>query len=516
MVETLLLHLLASLQLLPRLVSSAVLHPAPSFSVTPQQDEYLFGDVVNLSCSAPATKDNLREFHYYSDVGWAVTARVSNRKHTYKLNVTNPQQSGVYTCAYYTEKHGSYTKSEESHGIAIKVKDFPPAPKLTMDPLSGDVGEGHPLVLTCTAPGDAADRRFHFYHNGAQVLPEDMGSEVSTLEPIAGGMKVSSLSIPQFSVNRTGQYSCQYDEVDSGRWIPSTMSQAMTATLKDPPSPPVLSMDPPSGVVAEGLPLLLTCTAHGGPAERRFHFYKDGAELVPGDAGSDVNMAKPGTGSASVSMLSIPRTGSDSAGIFACGYEESVNGRWVLSPRSQALNVTVKEPPPQPQLHVDPPAGAVSEGLPLLITCTAPVPSGGQRFHFYKDGAEIIPGASGPELITPRPGTVLKSLSIPEAGPDAAGEFTCTYEEKVSGQWVSSPRSQAATVTVKGRASLLIPLVAGCSGVAVALILLLLLICLCKRTKKGSKWQLRTRTQNDGSISSYSPIPLASYNTDTA
>ncbi|KAH1182448.1 hypothetical protein KIL84_010202 [Mauremys mutica] len=42
-----------------------------------------------------------------------------------------------------------------------------------------------------------------------------------------------------------------------------------------------------------------------------------------------------------VSVLSIPQAGPNNTGEFTCGYEENVGGRWIPSPRSWAVNVTV-------------------------------------------------------------------------------------------------------------------------------------------------------------------------------
>ncbi|XP_029769341.1 basement membrane proteoglycan-like [Terrapene carolina triunguis] len=296
----------------------------------------------------------------------------SGWKHTYNLNITEPGNAGLYSCNYYTGKTGRFVQSYESNRISIRVKDPPPKPTLSVDPPSGVVSEGHPLLITCTAPGNARQLRFHFYQDGAKIVPGDVGSEISTVEPRTGSMTVSELSIPQVDTNSTGEYTCRYEEKESGRWIMSTKSHAVTVTLKDPPPRPVLSMDPPSGVVNEGLPLLITCTAPGDASEWRFHFYKDGAKIVPGDAGSEISIKESSTSSRNVSVLSIPRAGPNSAGEFTCGYEENVNGKWVPSPRSWPVNVTVKDPLPLPVLSVDPPSGVVIKGVPLVITCKAP------------------------------------------------------------------------------------------------------------------------------------------------
>ncbi|XP_053901658.1 basement membrane proteoglycan-like isoform X3 [Malaclemys terrapin pileata] len=633
MVLPLLLPVLASL--LPQPVFPAVKHPAPAFSVHPQKVEYLLGDTVGLTCSAPPARDQVSVFQYYSDMGWAVSARVSSGwKHTYNLNITEPRNAGSYSCNYYTSKNGRFIQSYESNHISIKVKDPPPEPTLSVDPPSGVVSEGHPLLITCTAPGNATQLRFHFYQDGAKIVPGDVGSEISTMEPRTSSMTVSELSIPQVDTNSTGEYTCRYEEKESGRWIMSTKSHAVTVTLKDPPPRPVLSMDPPSGVVNEGLPLLITCTAPGNASEWRFHFYKDGAKIVPGDAGSEISIKEPSTSSRNVSVLSIPRAGPNSAGEFTCGYEENVNGRWVPSPRSWLVNITVKDPLPLPVLSVDPPSGVVIKGVPLVITCKAPGDASEWRFHFYKDGAKIIPGNMGSEISTRESSTDSMMLTFPRAGPATTGEFTCGYEENMSGWWIPSPRSQAVNVTMKGEAapkptnsikdplplplmsvdppsgvvskgvplditckapgdasewrfhfykdgaeiipgnmgseistresstdsmmltfpragpattgefscgyeenvsgwwipsprsqavnvtmkaisSLPIPLVAGCAGAVVGLVLLLVLIYLYNRKKKGSKWERRRRAQNDGFISSYSPMPLSMINPDT-
>ncbi|XP_073164691.1 Fc receptor-like protein 5 isoform X1 [Lepidochelys kempii] len=450
MALTLLLPVLASLQLLPRLVSPAANHPAPAFSVHPQKVEYLLGDTVGLTCSAPPAKGRVSVFQYYSNMGWAVSAKVSSGwKHTYNLSITEPRIAGSYSCNYYTGKPGHFVHSGESNRITIRVKDPPAEPTLSVDPMSGVVSEGHPLLITCTAPGDARELRFHFYQDGAKIIPGDAGSEISTAETRTSSMTVSVLSIPRVDTNSTGEYTCQYEEKQSERWILSTRSQAVTVTLKDPPPRPVLSMDPPSGEVNEGFPLLITCTAPGAASEWRFHFYKDGAKIVPGDVGSEISIKEPGTSSRNVSVLSIPRAGPNSAGVFTCGYEENVSGRWVPSPRSWPVNITVKDPLPLPVLSLDPPSGVVIKGVPLVLTCTVPGDDSEWRFHFYKDGAEIVPGDMGSEISTKESSTDSVMLTFPRAGPANSGEFTCGYEENVRGRWIPSPRSQAVNVTMK-------------------------------------------------------------------
>ncbi|KAM9121208.1 uncharacterized protein ACDP82_014983 [Pangshura tecta] len=84
----------------------------------------------------------------------------------------------------------------------------------------------------------------------------------------------------------------------------------------------------------------MTCTAPRDAAQRRFHFYKDGVKLIPGEVGSEINTTEPRTVSVNTSVLRILLTGSNNTREFTCGYEENVSGRWILSRRSQAVTVT--------------------------------------------------------------------------------------------------------------------------------------------------------------------------------
>ncbi|XP_065421412.1 uncharacterized protein LOC101937183 [Chrysemys picta bellii] len=140
---------------------------------------------------------------------------------------------------------------------------------------------------------------------------------------------------------QAGKYSCESWKTVSGREIESQRSQPISIAVRDPPPQPVLGLDPPSGAVSEGLPLLIICAVSRDAREWRFHFYKDGFEIVPGNMGSEINTTEPGIGSVNVSVLSILQAGPNNTGEFTCGYEENVSGRWIPSPRSRAVNVTM-------------------------------------------------------------------------------------------------------------------------------------------------------------------------------
>ncbi|XP_067399552.1 alpha-1B-glycoprotein-like [Emydura macquarii macquarii] len=227
-----LLPLLAALQILPGLVSPAGTLPAPTLSLHPQKQEYFPGDTVGLTCSAPPLEDEVRGFMYYSDVGWAITLLSSSRSsYTYNINIKGPADGGSCECSYWIGQAGSSNKSSRSNTVLMKVTGPPPRPVMSVTPPSGAVSEGLPLIFTCTAPGDAAKRRFHFYRNGTEILPGDVGSQISPREPGTGARNVSVLSIPRAGPNSTGEFTCTYEENVAGRWIVSLGSVAVSVTM---------------------------------------------------------------------------------------------------------------------------------------------------------------------------------------------------------------------------------------------------------------------------------------------
>nr|XP_025035503.1 basement membrane proteoglycan-like [Pelodiscus sinensis] len=169
-----------------------------------------------------------------------------------------------------------------------------------------------------------------FFRNSGEILCIELPSPQPRF--------TSSLDVSDVSGPQAGEYSCESWRRESGKEITSQRSQVIAIAVVDPPPQPKLSVDPPSGVVNEGFSLNITCMAPGDPRKRRFHFYKDGAELVPGDLGSEISTVEPSTGFVKVSVVSIrPQI----TGEFTCGYEEIVGRRGALSPPSQAVNVTV-------------------------------------------------------------------------------------------------------------------------------------------------------------------------------
>ncbi|XP_038226127.2 immunoglobulin superfamily member 1-like isoform X2 [Dermochelys coriacea] len=326
-----------------RLISIAVTAPlpAPQLAVSPQQPVYVTGETVTLTCSAnrASALSGIRFFRHSQKVH---SKELPSHRYSYtesiRLSEVSRSQAGTYTCESWKTVSGREIPSERSRLISIAVTAPLPAPQLTVSPQQPVYVTGETVTLTCSANRASALSGIRFFRHSQKVHSKELPSHRYSY--------TESIRLSEVSRSQAGTYTCESWKTVSGREIPSERSRLISIAVTDRPPQPSLSMDPPSGVVSEGFPLLITCMAPRDADQRRFHFYKDSVKLIPGDAGSEISTTEPSTSSMNISVLSIPKAGPNSTGEFTCGYEENVGGRWIPSPRSHALNVTVTVPKP--------------------------------------------------------------------------------------------------------------------------------------------------------------------------
>ncbi|XP_017584208.1 PREDICTED: Fc receptor-like protein 6, partial [Corvus brachyrhynchos] len=305
----------------------------------PVKPRFLIGDTMSIICTAPASKDRIQGFRFSRMPGLVTDFRSSKRTFVHTFNITGPQDGGFYTCSYtvFRGSHSS-TQSLKSQAVVINVQDRPAKPNLTVTPSSVTI-EGQPLVFFCAAPPGDAERRFGFFQGELKVtdgIQEDSG---------AAGVR---LRVEKSGLNQTGNFSCRYEEMTEGRWIESYASDAIQVIVKDPCPPPHLSVEPPSGVVAVGHRLRLTCAAPRDNFRRRFRFFRDGAEVTSGTG--DTRDTRDGA------ELLFPQISQELAGNFSCRVEEEVGGAWGEGPPRQGRGrggqgpSLPAHPPPVPSL----------------------------------------------------------------------------------------------------------------------------------------------------------------------
>ncbi|XP_065421411.1 peroxidasin homolog [Chrysemys picta bellii] len=310
--------------------------PAPQLTMSPQPLVYITGEAVTLTCSASGTS-TVSGVRFFRDDQEIQGKELPSPRYSYTNSIqllgVSRSQAGAYTCESWKRESGRDIASEKSRPISIIVTDRDPAPQLTMSPQPLVYITGEAVTLTCSASGTSTVSGVRFFRDDQEIQGKELPSPRYSY--------TNSIQLLGVSRSQAGAYTCESWKRESGRDIASEKSRPISIIVTDPPPQPSLSMDPPSGVVSEGLPLLITCMAPRDAGQRRFHFYKDSVELVPGDVGSEISTTEPSTRSMNISVLSIPQAGPNNTGEFTCGYEENVGGRWIPSPRSHALNVTV-------------------------------------------------------------------------------------------------------------------------------------------------------------------------------
>ncbi|XP_075767984.1 immunoglobulin superfamily member 1-like [Pelodiscus sinensis] len=353
--------------------------PPPSLSLDPPQPIYIRGEQVTLRCSGQLN-EKAAGYRFFNQRGEQISSGVSSQG-AWQISTSDSAASQAYTCQYWRVECGREIPSEKSPCVPVLVTGEtlfpcwesqagrnhpwiislgqaalgretgevcvresgtwliylpspllslparPPPPSLSLDPPHPIYIRGELVTLRCLDQLNEEAAGYRFFNQSGEQISSGVSSQ-------------GTWQINTSDAAASQAYTCLYWRVERGREIPSEKSPPVPVSVTDPPPQPELSVDPPSGAVSEGFSLNITCTAPGDTREQRFHFYKDGVKLVPGDLESEISTMEPGTGSLNVSVLSIPWAGPSITGEFTCGYEENVAGRWIPSPRSRAVNVT--------------------------------------------------------------------------------------------------------------------------------------------------------------------------------
>ncbi|KAM9121191.1 basement membrane-specific heparan sulfate proteoglycan core protein-like isoform 4-T4 [Pangshura tecta] len=279
---------------------------------------------VTILCSAPPGHVATR--YQFLRQGNAIVSQPGARL---QLSQSDLDAAGPYTCSYEISVSGRMIQSLPSAPLSIHLTVPPLAPKLSLHPKLPVYLPGEKVTLNCSAPHGEEVVGFKFHQHRGNQTPEEL--------PAASGGPWMELTA---QTGNDGSYTCQYWRREAGQEIVSETSNSITVPVSDSLPHPLLIVDPSSGAVSEGLPLLITCVAPGDFGTWSFHFYKDGTEIVPRDKVSDISTMKSVSGSMNMSVLSIPQAGPNNTGEFTCGYEKNLSGRWIQSPRSQAVTVT--------------------------------------------------------------------------------------------------------------------------------------------------------------------------------
>ncbi|KAL8177156.1 UNVERIFIED_CONTAM: hypothetical protein K2H54_042684, partial [Gekko kuhli] len=330
------------------------------------------------------------------------------------------------------------------------------APQLTVTPRSPYYVMGQSVTLTCSQSGNGKGKRFTFFKDKIELSSSEWTWN-----------QRESYHIPQLHISHSGAYSYTYCTISDKQPIHSLESDPAWITVLDPPPRPVLKLNPPTGEVNEGNRLLITCSTNRNSTEKRFHFYRDGVEMTPANEGLLWLSREPG-GASTDASVTILQARPSQTGDLTCSYEEKNSSRWISSPWSQKVNITVWAQHPYsaleharwaiplliamvplifccrervsfqilhvqttseaPELTVIPKGLYYTTGQSVTLTCRQSGNRRPERFTFFKDRTELASLGWSWRTQSDR-------YDIPQLKVSDTGEYSCKY-------WTwTSPRS---------------------------------------------------------------------------
>ncbi|XP_041035990.1 basement membrane-specific heparan sulfate proteoglycan core protein-like isoform X2 [Carcharodon carcharias] len=198
------------------------------------------------------------------------------------------------------------------------------------------------------------------------------------------------------------------------------------SVAQSPPSNPVISLDQQTGVYVVGERVTITCTVTGDDRDKTFQFYR-GHRILS----SSQLFSKNNIGTAHV----IAGTNGDQ---YSCAYSVSVNGRRIDSPMSQHVMVTITDRLRKPRINLNQWTGVYVIGETVDMTCTVTGDDRSKTFSFYKDDALQNPWEIDTEG---------NMRTFPAAVESSEGLYQCEYTISIRGRHLTSPKSEAMTLT---------------------------------------------------------------------
>ncbi|XP_015198367.2 deleted in malignant brain tumors 1 protein-like isoform X1 [Lepisosteus oculatus] len=186
--------------------------------------------------------------------------------------------------------------------------------------------------------------------------------------------------------------------------------------------------------------------------------------------------------------LRVSDLDSSHQGSYSCQYRVQGRGQNFSSPRSDSIDITVVTLQ-QPNISLSAPAGKVTRGQNLTITCsTVPqYPGGIFQLKFIGSNGSVIQ-MSSPAV------NHSASYSFPAVEFSHQGNYSCLYETQVSSRTFASPESELLPLTVTSKESLILPVISGVTAAVLLLVFLFMVFLVCKKKKRSQVQKRASRT----------------------
>ncbi|XP_039193776.1 uncharacterized protein LOC120305659 isoform X2 [Crotalus tigris] len=337
---------------------------APTLSWSPSYQTLLKGEEIELKCSPPGGQKGEHYFFYRNSEKGEETRYQEQIGNTLLIQAKRMAPKAKFACSYTVKnREGRRSRSRKSNRAEFTIIDPPPAPSLSADPSEPLYLVGENISLRCSIPDNTVQswRPYLF----SQIRKNENETSIKDLDWHEDNSLVLTATRED-----SGLHKCRYREWKYGRTISSDWSHPVSIVVRDPLLPPVLKLHPPSGSLQEGKVLQIQCLPNEGNNTKRFHFSWKGVEMASSNEGLRRSSRDPGLLTLNTSAAFLYAKGNGSLGL-ACRSEENINGRWIMSPWSQIVNITVLAAPSAPSVGYAALALLVLLlGAPLVFCCS--------------------------------------------------------------------------------------------------------------------------------------------------
>uniref|UniRef100_UPI00398E60D0 immunoglobulin superfamily member 1-like n=1 Tax=Pristiophorus japonicus TaxID=55135 RepID=UPI00398E60D0 len=385
---------------------------APVISLDQPSGVYSPGDTVVITCALG--REHHSPIFFYKDNKLLSSRQIFTKDNIATFPITSMEQAGRYQCQYETFSTTRRLLSQPSETVVLTVADSLTPPVISLDQPAGVYLQGEAVTITCTV-----NRKYRgkidLYRNSELLSSRELFTK--------DNMRTFTVTGP----NQGGRYQCKYSASVKTRWLESQLSQAVTVTVVDLPTPPEISLDQPTGVYLEGEAVTITCMVKG---EYRgiIYLYRDNQML---------NSCQLFTPDKSGTFLV---TGTNQAGRYQCTYGTYTKTRWLESLYSEAVTVTTVEALTAPRISLDQSVGVYLRGETVTLTCTVSTEPRA-KIYFYKDN----------ELLTSRQLFTKDNIgTFTVTSAYQGGRYQCRYRGSVKRRRWQSQLSKPVTVTIAG------------------------------------------------------------------
>ncbi|XP_078069762.1 scavenger receptor cysteine-rich domain-containing group B protein-like [Mustelus asterias] len=181
---------------------------------------------------------------------------------------------------------------------------------------------GSSFNIKCSTPNGYSGGRFKVLKSSTAIKEYEFSSNIRNV----------LFPFNSISTSDAGTYKCVYDIKVMNRWIPFTASAALHMNVRDPLTQPTILAIPASPVYIAGDAVTIKCTAPSGQSTGRWQLFR--GSVVAQDSQSTERTL----------TYTIRSLDANNAGSYSCSYWTQVSGRWIDSPKSQTLNITLTQP----------------------------------------------------------------------------------------------------------------------------------------------------------------------------